>query len=145
MKTTKNLGLNMPDEDDFVEIGKINENTAKIDEELAKLATLSVDVDATNAAINRLNHITEVTLTAAGWTGSAAPYEQTVNVSGATEEQEAILVSALADGASEATQKAYAKAFGIISQGTGTIGNGTATFKVYKKPATDITVGLKGV
>ena len=38
MKTTKNLGLNMPDKDDFVEIDKINENTEKIDEELAKKA-----------------------------------------------------------------------------------------------------------
>ena len=26
MKITKNFGLNMPDEDDFVEIDKINEN-----------------------------------------------------------------------------------------------------------------------
>lgn len=41
MKTTKNLGLNMPDEDDFVEIDKINENTEKIDEELAKKADAS--------------------------------------------------------------------------------------------------------
>lgn len=103
------------------------------------------DINATNAAVNQLNHTAEVTLTAAGWTGSAAPYVQTVNVAGATEGQEAILVSALADGASADTQKAYAKAFGIISQGTGTLGNGTATFKVYKKPATDCKVGLKGV
>lgn len=36
MKMTKNFGLNMPDEDDFVEIDKINENAEKIDEELAK-------------------------------------------------------------------------------------------------------------
>ena len=36
MKTTKNLGLNMPDANDFVEIDKINKNTEKIDEELAK-------------------------------------------------------------------------------------------------------------
>ena len=41
MKTTKNLGLNMPDEDDFVEIDKINKNTEKIDEELAKKADAS--------------------------------------------------------------------------------------------------------
>lgn len=41
MKTTKNLGLNMPDKDDFVEIDKINENTEKIDEELAKKADAS--------------------------------------------------------------------------------------------------------
>ena len=41
MKITKNLGLNMPDEDDFVEIDKINENAEKIDEELAKKADAS--------------------------------------------------------------------------------------------------------
>ena len=83
--------------------------------------------------------------TAAGWTGSAAPYTQTVEVEGATEEIEAILVSALASGADLDTQKAYAKAFGIISSGTAELGDGTATFQVYKKPATDCTVGLKGV
>lgn len=39
----------------------------------------------------------------------------------------------------------YVKAFGMISSGTATLGDGTATFKVYKKPVTDIVVGLKGV
>lgn len=103
------------------------------------------DINATNTAVNHLNHVTEVTLTASGWTGSAAPFSQTVNVTGATSDLEAILVSALADGASAAVQKAYMKAFGIISSGTATLGDGTATFKVYKKPASDCKVGLKGV
>ena len=103
------------------------------------------DINATNKAVNLLNHTTQVTLAAAGWIGSAAPYTQTVEVEGATEEIEAILVSALASGANLDTQKAYAKAFGIISSGTAELGDGTATFRVYKKPATDCTVGLKGV
>lgn len=103
------------------------------------------DINSTNVAVNRLNHTAEVTLAAAGWTGTAAPYTQTVPVPGATAEMEAILVSALADGASAAVQLAYTKAFGIISSGTAAIGDGTATFKVYKKPATDCVVGLKGV
>ena len=103
------------------------------------------DINATNRAVNLLNHTTEVTLTASGWTGSAAPYSQTVEVAGATEEMEAILVNALSPGANLDTQKAYTKAFGIISSGTAELGNGTATFKVYKKPTTDCTVGLKGV
>lgn len=103
------------------------------------------DINATNRAVNLLNHTTEVTLTATGWTGSAAPYSQTVEVAGATEVMEAILVNALSPGANLDIQKAYTKAFGIISSGTAELGNGTATFKVYKKPATDCTVGLKGV
>ena len=103
-----------------------------------------------NTAYNKLvgdhlNHTTQVTLTAAGWTGSEAPYTQTVDVDGATAEMEAILVSALAPGADLDTQKAYSKAFGIISSGTAELGDGTATFRVYKKPATDCVVGLKGV
>ncbi len=95
--------------------------------------------------VERQEHVTQITLTAAGWSGTTAPYIQTVAVSGVTEQMEPILVSALADGASEATQKAYSKAFGIVSSGTASVGDGTATFKVYKKPVTDIVVGLKGV
>ena len=53
----------------------------------------------------RLEHVTLVTLTAAGWTGTAAPYIQTVSVSDAKESMEPILVSALEDGASEAVLK----------------------------------------
>ena len=53
------------------------------------------------------------------------------------------LVSALADGAAADTQKAYNKAFGIVASGTGRTGDGTVTFKIYKKPAIDIVVGLK--
>jgi hypothetical protein len=103
------------------------------------------DINATNKAINRIDHVTEVTLTAAGWTGSAVPYTQTVTVAGATADMEAMVVSALADGATGAVQEAYNKAFGIVVSGTASLGNGTATFKVYKKPATDIKIGLKGV
>lgn len=95
--------------------------------------------------IERQERVVLVTLTAAGWSGTAAPYSQTVAVSGVTEQMEPILVSALADGAAEAVQKAYSKAFGLVSSGTASVGDGTATFKVYKKPVVDVIVGLKGV
>lgn len=103
------------------------------------------DINETNVAVNRLNHVAEVTLTAAGWAGASAPYTQSVAVVGVTAEDNPLLVSLLTDGASETDQKAYAKAFACITSGTGTTSDGTVTFKVYKKPATDIKVGLKGV
>lgn len=105
----------------------------------------AMDINTINKTINRLDHVTEITLTAAGWTGSSAPYSQTVTVSGATQDSEAMVVSALADGATETVQKAYSKAFGIVTSGIASLGDGTATFKVYKKPVTDIKIGLKGV
>lgn len=95
--------------------------------------------------VERLDHVALAVLPASGWTGSSAPFTQTVSVEGAKERRDARLVSVLADGASLETQKAYMKAFSIISSGTGALGDGVATFKVYKKPTTDITVGLLGV
>lgn len=98
--------------------------------------------------INDLNNyikVREVTLSAAGWIGSTAPYIQTIEILGATDDSEAIVVSALEDGATEETQKSYSKAFGIITSGTASLSNGIATFKVYKKPDINISIGLKGV
>lgn len=122
-------------------------STDRTDVPLAAAAAKSLQdqVNALNGGMATLNHTAIVTLTAAGWTGSQAPYAQTVDVEGATADMEAILVSALPDGASAAMQKAYSKAFGIISSGTAAVGDGTATFKAYKKPDVDCAVGLKGV
>lgn len=110
------------------DIGKLLNNTVYLKSEL-----------------ERQGHTVLVTLRAAGWTGSAAPYTQTVQVPGAREGLEPMVVSALAGGASLEAQKSYIKAYGIICSGTGVLGDGTATFKVYKKPAVDITIGLRGV
>lgn len=95
--------------------------------------------------------VTLVTLPASQWeeirleTEAPSLYTQTVLVDGAAEHMTAILVSALEEGALPEEQKAYMKAFGIISGGTGTLGGGTATFTVYKRPEIDITVGLMEV
>lgn len=93
----------------------------------------------------RMIEFTQVTLTADGWTGDAAPYSQTVDASTIVETDNPLLISALEDGAAPDVQKAYNKAFGIVASGTGTTGNGSITFKVYKKPVSDITVNLKMV
>ena len=103
------------------------------------------DINSTNAAINQINHVTSVTLVATGWTGDSAPYAQTVAVEGVKADDFPTVVSMLEDGASEKVQKAYSKAYGSITSGTGTTADGSVTFKVYKNPASLITIGLKGV
>lgn len=95
--------------------------------------------------IEREKAVTEVLLTAADWQEENGLYIQTVSIPGAEEGTEPVLYSALPDDADAETRKAYKKAFGIIAGGSGSIGAGTATFKVDKKPATDCTVGLRGV
>ncbi len=103
------------------------------------------ELNAIGEEVNKIQAVKDVTLTASGWAGTAAPYSQTVTAEGITADDSPIIVSMLADGASADTQKAYMTAFGIIASGTGTTADGSVTFKVYKKPATDITIGLKGV
>lgn len=103
------------------------------------------DINDTNAAINKLNHTTEVTLSASGWAGASAPYYQYVYNDLFTADLEAILVSALPVGASASVQSAYAEAYRIISSGAAQFGNGYAVFYVYEKTATNCTVGLRGV
>lgn len=97
------------------------------------------------AMIEREKTVTEVLLTAVDWQEENDLYIQTVSVPGAEAGAEPILYSALDDDADAETRKAYKKAFGIVSGGTGVTGDGTVTFKVDKRPATDCTVGLRGV
>lgn len=104
------------------------------------------DINETNERINRMSaEPIPVTLKASGWAGTAPPYVQTVATVGITTDDNPVLTSMLQDGATLETQNAYRKAFAIVAAGTGSTGDGEATFKVYRKPATDIIVGLKGV
>ena len=97
------------------------------------------------AMIERERHVTEVLLTAVDWQEENGLYIQTISVPGTEEDMDPVLYSALADEADAEARKAYKKAFGIISSGSGIVRAGTATFKVDKKPATDCMVGLRGV
>lgn len=101
------------------------------------------DINATNKAVNALNHVNPVTLLASGWSATA-PYTQTVAVEELTAEDNPILVKVIVDAATPEQVKAYNKAFGMIDDGNTT--DGKATFICYnKKPTIDLTVGLKGV
>lgn len=101
------------------------------------------DINETNAAVNRLQGLLTVTLPAANWTGTTAPYSQTVNVPGITADDNPTMTRTLTGAEDAATIKAYEKAYGFIFAGQ--TRDGTVTFYAKKLPTTDITVGLKGV
>lgn len=85
------------------------------------------------------------TLTAAGWSGDAAPYTQTVSVDGISADGRYSLASAFdASLSSTITNKAYAKAYSMVSSGYATVASGSVTFTVYKKPSVDLPIKLVG-
>ena len=101
------------------------------------------DINAITGEINRMTREVELTLRASGWSASA-PYTQTVAVEGLTAGDNPILVKVIPAGATPEQVKAYNKAFGMIDDGD--TADGQATFRCFnKKPAVDMTVGLKGV
>ena len=122
--TTRNYKFKKPDKTDYFNIDDQNNNWDKLDEELEKSKA-----------------VIEVALPASGWS-SSYPYTQTVAVTGFTDADEPVLTMLISETATEADVKAYKKAFGFIFAGEVT--SEQATFYASKKPATDITVGLKG-
>ena len=86
-----------------------------------------------------------VNLTAKGWTGDAAPYSQTVNVTGMKEDLLCELFSACPKSATVAEREAYNEAFALVASGYAETANGSATFLVDEKPAIDIGVRIKSI
>ncbi len=100
-------------------------------------------IEDSNKAINRLDHVTEVTLTAAGWS-SSAPYTQTVNISGMVETDRPTVSLYLPDGITAADVDLQSKAYDCINRAVS--GNGSITVYCYKKkPAVDFQIQVKGV
>ena len=103
--------------------------------------TLSDQISSVKAgAIDQI-----VNLTAAGWTGDAAPYSQTVNVTGMSSELLCELFSACSKSATVAERKAYNKAYAIVASGYAETADGKVTFYADKKPAIDIGVRIKSI
>ena len=80
-----------------------------------------------------------------GTTDYNTPFVQTVSNANILAIDDPILTSLLPSKSAIDIQKAYNKAFGIVSSGWGITSDGTVIFGVYKKPATDIVVGLRNI
>ena len=106
---------------------------------------IEVSTEPIENSIEYMKAITDVSLTAEGWSGSSAPYSQAVAVTGCTADSAPTLLSRVNSTMDLATQKAYMKAYGYVCEGYAVTSDGTVTFYAYKKPAATITVGLKGV
>ncbi|WP_124065738.1 hypothetical protein [Clostridium sp. E02] len=100
-------------------------------------------IQDSHEAVSQLIHVTEVTLTAAGWT-SSAPYTQTVNVSGMVETDRPTVSLYLSDGITAADVDLQSKAYDCVNRAVS--GNGSIAVYCYKKkPAVDFQIQMKGV
>lgn len=100
------------------------------------------DINATNTAVNRVSAVT-VFLPASGWVGTAAPYTQTVSVSGMTADWVPGIPMLVSSGV-VATDLAMREALACVSLIESSAG--ALTFACYEdKPAADINAKIPGV
>lgn len=103
-------------------------------------------IDELKESLDIAKKIIPITLSLTGWKSAndnnSAPYVQTVINEELKSSMNPDLVSMLDESATPEEQKVYNKNLAIISQGVGTVNNGSITYKVYKLPSADITIGL---
>lgn len=134
MAETANYKLHKPEANDYVSIQVINDNMDIIDENLKKAA------DEIGKATTQRN----ITLSAADWSDTY-PYTQTVSVDGITVDSNLKVIGVYVPDGSTADQvKARNKAAGFLMSNENATGDGTVTFKAYKKPAVDFTIIVEG-
>lgn len=138
MTQTENYGFLLPTDDDFYDVeGQQNKNWNKVDEELKNV---SDKADATEKGMQTR----KISLFAVDWSDSY-PYTQTVSVDGITADSNLKVIGVYVPDGSTADQvKARNKAAGFLMSNEDATGDGTVTFKAYKKPGVDFTVIVEG-
>lgn len=103
----------------------------------------ALEMDAIGEEVNKIQAMKSVTLTAAGWS-AAAPYTQTVSVTGMMANDLPVPLLDVSRATSWAEEKRLRKNYGYISYYDTADGSITFTCK-HMKPTLDLVVGLKGV
>lgn len=102
----------------------------------------ATDINATNGAINKMARTKTATLPANGWTGSSAPYYNTVMISGISSTDSPIVSLYLANNTTAANSKALRKAWSFINN----IVTSDTGIRAYAntKPTVDLPIIIKG-
>ena len=101
------------------------------------------DINETNAAINSVIGTKTATFAANGWTGSSAPFQNSVSVSGIVSTDTPIVALNLANNTTSANAILAHQAWSYINSVV--TGNGTVTAYANKKPTVDLPIVIKGV
>lgn len=106
-------------------------------------AFAAIDINNTNKAIEEIREVRTASVPSSGWS-SSAPYTQTIEVEGITEDDEPTISLYLAGSPSSENVKAMNKAYGMLDRAV--TAEGTITLYCYnKKPETTYTIAIKGV
>ena len=94
--------------------------------------------------IDKLNLSSQVMLDKNKWTATDNKFSQAVSLAGVTTATNLEVWANITSSMDAVAQKAYLKAYAIVSSGYAVPGTDTITFYVNKKPATTITIKIKG-
>lgn len=125
----------------------INDNVTGAESVLVAYSAQKVNQLLENA-VNQLHEsyhtYTNINIPVSGW-NDTYPYLNTVNVNGVTTDSDVRVVGIhIPEDATQTQIKAINKAAGFLVENDDGVGNGTITFKAYKKPAVDFTVIIDG-
>ena len=134
MAQTTNYGLALPEETDYYSIHIFNANAEAID------AQMKANEEETSRKAAKTVTLT-CTLPASGWSG-AAPYSQTVSVSGLTEANSAHVLATAVLSDTQSLAQSQQEAWNMLSRIKAAAGSITATC-YEEKPEVDLTVRLE--
>lgn len=126
------------------EVGKsavgINDNPTEEERPLTAYSVEKMD-ELLSSLSNGITNVRNITLTSAGWAGTAAPFTQSISIAGITEDDVPTIGLCLETGDSS-TSKNIEKSFSFVY--TAVTGDGILTFYARKKPTVNIPLSVKG-